>query len=73
MSKLTPAQAEILKLCIETGAAWTTSRTSPTVAMLDEWTANGWFEAVEPPASFLASYRITDAGRRALTEGDSRG
>lgn len=64
--KLTAEQAEMLALCLETGAAWTTSPVGKNAEMLDGLVALGWFSRVDPPAPILVSYALTDAGREAL-------
>lgn len=70
MSKLTDTQHSMLDACIAMDAAWTTSVGCENDELLSGWVDRGWAERAEPPAGLhsLAAYRITDAGRRALTE-----
>ena len=70
MSGLTREQSAMLEHCLELNAAWTTSADGENVKLLASWEAKGWTERVKPPAraSGLASFRITDAGRAALSK-----
>jgi hypothetical protein len=68
MAKLTKAQREMLRLCIDQSAAWVTSPMSPAAGFLSEWETQGWAEKCEAPADFLVAYRFTPAGRAALAE-----
>lgn len=72
MGKLTKAQRHMLDACLETGGAWTTAVGCENDELLSGWVDRGWAERVDAPAGFhsLAAYRITDAGRQALSEGE---
>lgn len=65
---LSEAQAGMLAVVIETGAAWTTAPDSPNHVLLEDWASSGFFEQINAPAPFLVAYRITPAGRSALED-----
>lgn len=67
--KLTEADRQMLSLIIETPSmAWVTAENSPSHAKLLAWEEAGYFDEVEAPAPILVAYRITEAGRIALSE-----
>lgn len=70
MRKLTEAQQEMLRACLETGRAWATAPNSANDHLLREWTAQGWARTVDNPPPGLVAYLFTDAGRIGLSEKD---
>ena len=68
MQGLKPTQTEMLAFVAASGAAWVTSRGSPNHDLLRGWEEKGYFEAADDAPFPLVGYRITEAGRRALTE-----
>lgn len=69
MTGLTKAQRHMLDACLEVDGVWTTAVGCDNDALLSGWVDRGWAESVSPPAGFhgLAAYRITPAGRQALS------
>lgn len=67
--KLTREQLAMAKHCLQLNAAWTTSVNGENFKILSDWETRGWAERVKSPAGYsgLAAFRITDAGRAALS------
>ena len=64
---LTPEQSVMLATCIQLGVAWTVSPETSTHELLRSFEREGWAAEIECPLAPLIAYRITEAGKAALT------